>query len=341
MNYKDINIDRTYLITGAAGFIGFFLAKRLLEEGCRVVGIDNINDYYDINLKHERLKLLEPFEDFTFIKGDISDKEAVMNTFKRYKPHIVINLAAQAGVRYSLENPEVYIQSNIVGFFNILEACRWYPVEHLLYASSSSVYGGNKKIPFQETDFVDNPLSLYAATKKSNELMAYTYSHLYGIAATGLRFFTVYGPMGRPDMAYFSFTENYFKGEPIKIFNNGDLDKDLYRDFTYIEDIVEGIIRLLNKPQGHRIFNIGNSSPVKLMDFIRTLERSLSKALSSEVVFQKIYVPMKEGDAEGTYASIDKLYKAISFRPHTPLEKGLQIFSQWYVKDYLRKDNGV
>ena len=336
MSYKFLNTQKTYLITGVAGFIGFYLSKKLLEAGCRVIGIDNINDYYDINLKHERLRLLEPFEEFTFIKGDISDKDMVMNIFKEYKPDIVVNLAAQAGVRYSIENPDVYIQSNIIGFFNILEACRYNPVEHLVYASSSSVYGANKKVPFAETDFVDNPVSLYAATKKSNELMAYTYSHLYGISATGLRFFTVYGPLGRPDMAYFSFADKYFKGEPIRIFNNGDFDNDLYRDFTYIDDIIEGIERLLcNPPAGdvpHKIYNIGNNNPEKLMVFIETLEKCLSRALGKEVVFEKIYEPIKPGDVPVTYASTDLLQEAVGFKPKTSIEEGLQKFADWYVK---------
>ncbi len=270
MDYKELNTDKTYLVTGTAGFIGYFLSKSLLEKGCKVIGIDNINDYYDVNLKYARLEDLKPFENFTFIKGDISNKDMVMKTFEEHRPDIIINLAAQAGVRYSLENPDTYIKSNIIGFYNILEACRFNPVEHLVYASSSSVYGANQKVPFEESDFVDNPVSLYAATKKSNELMAHTYSHLYKIPATGLRFFTVYGPMGRPDMAYFKFTSQYFKGEPIRIFNNGDFEHDLYRDFTYIDDIIGGIIRLLDKPPvetggtaAHKIFNIGNNNPEK------------------------------------------------------------------------------
>src|SRR5699024_9253982 len=225
-----------YLITGAAGFIGSNLSKTLLKQGIKVVGIDNLNVYYDVILKHSRLKELEKHKDFTFIKADISDNEKMMEIFEEYRPNVVVNLAAQAGVRYSIENPDVYIESNINGFFNILEACRHYPVDHLVYASSSSVYGANKKVPFEETDFVDTPVSLYAATKKSNELMAHTYSHLYNIPATGLRFFTVYGPAGRPDMAYFGFTDKFFNDEAIKIFNNGDFDNDLYRDFTYIDD---------------------------------------------------------------------------------------------------------
>lgn len=350
MSYKSLDTTKTYLVTGAAGFIGFHLSKKLLEKGCKVIGIDNINDYYDVNLKYARLEKLKPFDNFTFIKGDISDKSMILKTFEEYKPHIVVNLAAQAGVRYSIENPDVYIGSNIVGFFNILEACRYNPVEHLVYASSSSVYGSNKKVPFEESDFVDHPVSLYAATKKSNELMAYTYSHLYKIPATGLRFFTVYGPMGRPDMAYFGFTDKYFKGEPIKIFNNGDFEHDLYRDFTYVDDIVEGIERLLSNPPSeteggtpnekdgkmvpHRVFNIGNNSPEKLMNYIWTLEKALSNALGRKVEFEKIFEPLKAGDVPATYASTDKLKEAVGFKPSTSIEEGLQRFAEWYVEYY-------
>ncbi|MEW9671322.1 SDR family NAD(P)-dependent oxidoreductase [Ammoniphilus sp. 3BR4] len=340
MSYKPLDPSKTYLITGAAGFIGYFLSKKLLEQGCTVIGIDNINDYYDVNLKHARLEQLEPYERFTFIKGDISDKDMVMKTFEAYKPHVVVNLAAQAGVRYSIENPDVYIQSNVIGFFNILEACRYHPVEHLVYASSSSVYGANKKVPFEETDFVDHPVSLYASTKKSNELMAHTYSHLYKIPATGLRFFTVYGPMGRPDMAYFGFTDKYFAGDSIKIFNNGDFDNDLYRDFTYIDDIVIGIERLIsNPPTGsdsvpHKVFNIGNNSPEKLMVFIGTLEKCLSKALGREVLFEKVFEPIKPGDVPATFASTDLLQETVGFKPETSIEEGLQRFANWYVGYY-------
>jgi UDP-glucuronate 4-epimerase len=341
LNYKTLDPSKTYLITGAAGFIGYFLSRKLLEQGCQVIGIDNINDYYDVNLKYTRLGNLEPYEKFTFIKGDISDKDMVMRTFEEYKPNVVVNLAAQAGVRYSIENPDVYIQSNIIGFYNILEACRYNPVDHLVYASSSSVYGVNKKVPFEETDFVDNPVSLYASTKKSNELMGHTYSHLYKIPATGLRFFTVYGPMGRPDMAYFGFADKYFNGEPIEIFNNGDFENDLYRDFTYIDDIVEGIERLLsNPPEGevqHKVFNIGNNSPEKLMVFIETLEKALSKALGREVQFEKNFEPIKPGDVPATYASTDQLKKAVGFKPETSIEVGLQRFADWYVDYYKVK----
>lgn len=338
MSYKALDKNKTYLITGAAGFIGFYLSKKLLEKGCRVIGIDNINDYYDVNLKYTRLENLKPFENFTFIKEDISNKSEVLEIFEKYRPNIVVNLAAQAGVRYSIENPDVYIASNIVGFFNILEACRYNPVEHLVYASSSSVYGSNKKVPFEETDFVDTPVSLYAATKKSNELMAHTYSHLYKIPATGLRFFTVYGPMGRPDMAYFGFADKYFNDEPIKIFNNGDFENDLYRDFTYVDDIVEGIERLLSNHSEeevpHKVFNIGNNSPEKLMKFIQALEKALGNALNREVTFNKIFEPLKPGDVPATYASTDRLQEAVGFKPSTSIEEGLQKFADWYVEYY-------
>lgn len=342
-NCKPLDTEKTYLVTGAAGFIGFYLSKRLLEQGCKVIGIDNLNDYYDVKLKYARLELLKPFEQFTFVQGNISDKTLVFGFFDKYKPSIVVNLAAQAGVRYSLEKPDVYIQSNVIGFFNILEACRNYPVEHLVYASSSSVYGANKKVPFAETDFVDCPVSLYAATKKANELMAYTYSHVYKIPVTGLRFFTVYGPMGRPDMAYFSFTQKYFEGEPIKIFNNGDLAHDLYRDFTYIDDAVECVVRLMsNVTDGnagalHSIFNIGNNRPERLMTFIETLEKCLSNATGKTIVFDKIFEPIKPGDVPATYAATDLLQQAVGFKPKTPIEVGLQMFADWYCEYYQIK----
>lgn len=334
-------LNKTLLITGVAGFIGSYLSKRLLDEGFYVIGVDNINDYYDVNLKNARLDNLTPLDNFTFIKEDISNKEAIMKIFEDYKPNIVINLAAQAGVRYSIENPDAYIQSNIIGFFNILEACRFHPVDHLIYASSSSVYGSNKKVPFEESDFVDHPVSLYAATKKSNELMAHTYSHLYKIPSTGLRFFTVYGPMGRPDMAYFGFTDKYFNGESIKIFNNGDFENDLYRDFTYIDDIVEGIVRLIDNPPiadiPSAVFNIGNNNPEKLMVFIETLEKCLSKSLNREVVFDKVFEPIKPGDVPATFASTNLLQKAVGFKPKTSIEEGLQKFTDWYVEYYKVK----
>lgn len=332
-------MKETYLVTGVAGFIGSFLTKRLLMEGNTVVGVDNINDYYSIDLKHDRLKMFSNEKNFYFYQVDISEKQKLEEIFKKNKIDYVVNLAAQAGVRYSLENPDAYIKSNVIGFYNVLELCRYYPVKHLVYASSSSVYGANKKVPFEETDFVDHPVSLYAATKKSNELMAYTYSHLYKIPSTGLRFFTVYGPMGRPDMAYYSFTNKFFKGETIKIFNNGDFENDLYRDFTYIDDIIEGVVRVLNKPPNekenfNRILNIGNNNPEKLMYFITTLEKCLSKSLGKKVEFIKEFEPIKAGDVHRTYASTEQLEKLTGFKPQTSLEKGLQKFTDWYIKYY-------
>lgn len=344
MKNTGLDCKKRFLITGSAGFIGYFLSKALLEQGCELIGIDNVNNYYDVKLKYARINNLKRFKNFTFIEDDISNKETIMRTFKKYKPDIVVNLAAQAGVRYSLENPDVYIQSNIIGFFNMLEACRYYPVKHLIYASSSSVYGSNKKVPFEEKDFVDKPVSLYAATKKSNELLAYTYSHLYRVPATGLRFFTVYGPWGRPDMAYYDFANKYFRGEPIRIFNNGDFENDLERDFTYIDDIIEGILKLIpllpekdenNVP--HIVYNIGNNHPEKLMTFIHTLEKSFSKVLGREVVFEKVYEPMKPGDVPITYASTELLEQAIGFKPKTSIEEGLQKFAEWYVDYYQIK----
>ena len=332
--------SRTVLVTGAAGFIGYYLSKRLLEQGDQVVGIDNLNDYYDVKLKKYRLDKLCPDTHFRFVQGDIADKAMLEQVFADYRPQIVVNLAAQAGVRYSIDHPDAYIHSNIIGCYNILEACRYYPVEHLVYASSSSVYGANEKVPFSEIDFVDHPVSVYAATKKSNELMAYTYSHLYKIPATGLRFFTVYGPMGRPDMAYFSFVEKYFAGQPIKIFNNGDFANDLYRDFTYIDDIIEGMARLLAKPPiaaktaAHRVFNIGNSRPEKLMTFIETLERCLSKSTGKAVEFLKEFEPLKPGDVPATYADTKLLKSVVDFKPSTTIEQGLQRFTDWYVEYY-------
>jgi UDP-glucuronate 4-epimerase len=340
MNSKQLNLNATYLVTGAAGFVGYYLSKQLLEQGCKVIGIDNLNEYYDINLKYSRLNLLSEFKNFSLFKVDLADKEAIMNLFDSHQPNIIVNLAAQAGVRYSIENPDAYLQSNMVGFHNILEACRHYPVEHLIYASSSSVYGANEKVPFEETDFVDHPVSLYAATKKSNELMAHTYSHLYNIPTTGLRFFTVYGPMGRPDMAYFGFTDKYFNNQPIKIFNNGDFENDLYRDFTYIDDIVKGITGLLHhydKDKLYNVYNIGNNQPVRLMEFIQTLEKCLSNALGEKVEFIKEFEPFKKGDVPATYASTNKLNEAIGFKPETSLEEGLQQFADWYVAYYKKK----
>ncbi|MFV8808136.1 GDP-mannose 4,6-dehydratase [Aerococcus urinaeequi] len=329
------------LVTGCSGFIGSFLSSRLLDEGYIVIGLDNMNDYYDVKIKEERLGKLLVNDNFSFIKEDISNKLKIFEIFSFYRPDIVINLAAQAGVRYSIENPDAYIKSNTIGFYNILEACRYYPVKHLLYASSSSVYGSNTKVPFEESDFVDNPVSLYAATKKSNELFAHTYSHLYNIPATGLRFFTVYGPMGRPDMAYFKFVDMYFQGKSIHIYNNGDFNNDLYRDFTYVGDIIESITRLINKiPQStdknaaHTVYNIGNSQPIKLMDFIKSLEDALGNSLNKKIEFKKIYEPMKPGDVSATYANTNKLESAIEFTPQTSIYTGLKEFTDWYVKFY-------
>lgn len=338
MATTEVDSRKVYLVTGAAGFIGYFLSKKLLEQGCKVIGIDNLNDYYDVNLKRERLKLLNSYGNFSFLKEDISDKCAVFRIFEAYRPDIIINLAAQAGVRYSLENPDVYIQSNIIGFYNILEACRNYPVDHLVYASSSSVYGANKKVPFEENDFVDHPVSLYAATKKSNELMAYTYSHVFDIPMTGLRFFTVYGPLGRPDMAYYSFTKSFFDNKEIKVFNDGDAENDLYRDFTYIDDIVEGIERILpippQKQVPHEIYNIGNNQPEKLTVFIETLEHCLSTKLERKILFNKKYEALQPGDVPVTFASTDRLEAAVGFKPKTSIHEGLQKFVDWYVEYY-------
>jgi UDP-glucuronate 4-epimerase len=335
-------MQEVYLVTGAAGFIGYYLSKRLVEDGKIVIGVDNLNDYYDVNLKQTRLSLLEKYNNFSFYKIDIADKNSLEDIFKTNHINYVINLAAQAGVRYSIENPDVYIQSNIIGFYNILELCRNYPVKHLVYASSSSVYGSNQKVPFEETDFVDHPVSLYAATKKSNELIAHTYSHLYKIPSTGLRFFTVYGPMGRPDMAYYSFTNMFFKGETLKIYNNGDFENDMYRDFTYVDDIVEGIIRVLDTPPltkepMHQVLNIGNNNPEKLMYFIETLESCLSQSLNRKIEMKKSFEPIKPGDVHKTYASTELLESLTGFKPKTSIKDGLQKFTDWYVS-YYKKD---
>lgn len=322
--------SKTYLVTGAAGFIGYYLAKALLDKGAAVIGVDNMNDYYDVSLKEHRLSFLKEYDKFSFFKIDISDKNAVFMIFEENDIDCVINLAAQAGVRYSIENPDAYINSNIVGFFNILEACRHYPVDHLLYASSSSVYGGNKKIPFSTDDKVDNPVSLYAATKKSNELMAYSYSKLYGIKSTGLRFFTVYGPMGRPDMAAFLFADAIMHDRPIKVFNNGDMK----RDFTYVDDIIAGILNIIPNPPrpdeagvNYKVYNIGNNKPEDLMTFIGTLEKVIGKEA------QKEFLPMQPGDVPVTYADVTDLMNDFGFKPDTTIEEGLSRFASWY-KDY-------
>lgn len=318
------------LITGCAGFIGYHLAKSLLNKDNSVIGIDNLNNYYDVHLKENRLEQLKVFNNFQFVKADIADEKAVNLLFAENKFDIVVNLAAQAGVRYSIDNPRSYISSNIIGFFNILEACRYNPVKHLVFASSSSVYGNQNKIPFTVIDNVDHPISLYAATKKSNELMAFTYAHLYKIPLTGLRFFTVYGPWGRPDMAYFSFTNKIYADESIKIFNNGDM----LRDFTYIDDIVHGIELVIDKaPKGedpYKIYNIGNNKPERLMYFIETLENAIGKKAKKE------FLPMQPGDVYQTYADISELEKDFGFKPKTSIEDGLKKFADWY-KEYYGK----
>lgn len=331
---KSLDTTKRYLITGGAGFIGFYLSKALLEKGAEVVGLDNLNDYYEVSLKEERLAILRGLEGYRFVKADLSDKETVFRLFEEYRPQIVVNLAAQAGVRYSIDNPDAYIQSNIVGFFNILEACRHYPVEHLVFASSSSVYGGNKKVPFSTQDQVDQPVSLYAATKKSNELMAYSYSKLYQIPLTGLRFFTVYGPMGRPDMAYFKFAKKIMADEPIQIYNNGDM----LRDFTYIDDIITGVENILCNPPStdengaaYKIYNIGNNKPEKLMDYIAVLEKCLGKEATKE------FLPMQPGDVYETYADVTDLMRDYGFKPSTTIEEGLSKFAEWF-KNYYREE---
>lgn len=331
------------LVTGSAGFIGSFLCKRLLETtDNEIIGLDNLNDYYDVSLKEARLDMLKPFNKFRFIKGDISDRSFIDKLFDEYKFDVVVNLAAQAGVRYSIDHPDVYIQSNIIGFYNILEACRYHPVKHLVYASSSSVYGGNTKVPFSTDDKVDNPVSLYAATKKSNELLAHAYSKLYNIPTTGLRFFTVYGPMGRPDMAYFSFTNKLIKGETIEIFNYGNCK----RDFTYVDDIVEGVIRVMNKaPEKkngddglpippYKIYNIGNNNPENLLDFVQILSEELVRAgvLPKDYDFEshKKLVAMQKGDVPITYADTSDLERDFGYKPSTSLREGLRRFAEWY-----------
>lgn len=340
---------KTVLVTGAAGFIGANLVKRLFADvkDIRIVGIDSITDYYDVNIKYGRLEQIASLgRDWTFIKGNIADREVLEGIFRDYAPTVVVNLAAQAGVRYSITNPDAYIESNMIGFYNILECCRHYPVEHLVYASSSSVYGTNKKVPYSTDDKVDNPVSLYAATKKSNELMAHAYSKLYDIPSTGLRFFTVYGPAGRPDMAYFGFTDKLRKGETIKIFNYGNCK----RDFTYIDDIVEGVVRIIGhapeRQKGedglplppYEVYNIGNSSPENLLDFVQILQEELiaAKVLPQDYDFEshKELVPMQPGDVPVTFADTTPLERDFGFRPSTSLRTGLRNFAQWYAEYY-------
>lgn len=345
---------KTVLVTGAAGFIGSFLSERLLSdfEDIRVIGFDSVNDYYDIRLKESRLEKLQKHENFTFIKANLADKDKVDEVFCKYSPQIVVNLAAQAGVRYSITNPDAYIESNIIGFYNILEACRHSydgatPVEHLVYASSSSVYGSNKKVPYNTDDKVDNPVSLYAATKKSDELMAHAYSKLYNIPSTGLRFFTVYGPAGRPDMAYFGFTDKLLRGETIRIFNYGNCK----RDFTYIDDIVEGVVRVMqgaperkNGEDGlpvppYAVYNIGNQNPENLLDFVDILQQELIAAgvLPNDYDFEahKQLVPMQPGDVPVTYADTTPLERDYGYKPSTDLRTGLRNFARWY-KDFYK-----
>ena len=336
------------LVTGAAGFIGSFLCKKLLETtNDYIVGVDNVNDYYDVSLKEARLKMLSSYKNFSFVKLDISNKATVDRLFFDFKFDIVVNLAAQAGVRYSIDHPDVYIQSNIIGFYNILEACRYHMPKHLVYASSSSVYGGNTKVPFSTDDKVDNPVSLYAATKKSDELLAHAYSKLYNIPTTGLRFFTVYGPMGRPDMAYFSFTNKLIKGETIEIFNYGNCK----RDFTYVDDIVDGIIKVMGKaPEKkngedglpippYKIYNIGNNNPENLLDFVQILSEELVRAnvLPKDYDFDahKKLVAMQKGDVPITFADTSDLEKDFGYKPATPLREGLRKFAEWYSAYYL------
>ncbi len=350
MKAKDIELNgKTVLITGAAGFIGSHLAERLLDtfEGIKVVGLDNVNDYYDVRLKEERLENLSKYSDFIFVKGDISDKAKVDEVFAQYKPAVVVNLAAQAGVRYSIQNPGAYIEANVIGFYNILEACRHSEpkVEHLVYASSSSVYGGNTKIPFSTTDQVDHPLSLYAATKKSNELFAYSYSNLYGMSTTGLRFFTVYGPMGRPDMALFLFADKLLRGEKIQIFNYGNCK----RDFTYVDDIVTGVVNVMQSTPDadergtkYKVYNIGNNKPEQLMDFVDILQNELvaQGVLPKDFDFEahRELLPMQPGDVEATYANVDDLIRDFDFKPDTDLRDGIHRFVEWYAGYVKRRD---
>ena len=351
MQHIDLN-NKTILVTGGAGFIGSNLIKRLFKDtkGATIISIDNMNDYYDVSLKEFRLKEIEgqvpEGTTYRFIKGDIADRDCIDRLFEEYKPAVVVNLAAQAGVRYSITNPDAYIQSNLIGFYNILEACRHYPVEHLVYASSSSVYGSNKKVPYSTDDKVDNPVSLYAATKKSNELLAHAYSKLYNIPSTGLRFFTVYGPAGRPDMAYFGFTNKLRKGDTIQIFNYGNCK----RDFTYVDDIVEGVVRIMQgapeKKNGedglplppYAVYNIGNNSPENLLDFVDILQQELIRArvLPEDYDFEahKQLVPMQPGDVPVTYADTSALERDFGYKPSTTLRQGLRAFAEWYAAFY-------
>jgi UDP-glucuronate 4-epimerase len=333
------------LVTGSAGFIGYHLSKRLLKDGCHVTGIDNLNPYYDVSLKEARLKKLIPFENFSFFKIDISDREAMEKIFKSTQFEVVVNLAAQAGVRYSLKNPRAYVDANIVGFVNILECCRHNNVRHLVFASSSSVYGANTKMPFSVHHNVDHPVSLYAATKKANELMAHTYSHLYELSCTGLRFFTVYGPWGRPDMALFLFTRAILERQPIKVFNHGRMQ----RDFTYIDDIIEGVVRVMDRlPEPdptwsgddpdpgtsyarYKMYNIGNNNPVELMKFIAVIEKVLGLKAKKE------FLDIQPGDVVATYADIDDLIKDVGFKPQTPIEIGIKRFVIWFKEYYSYK----
>ena len=338
MNFKFNNV----LVTGAAGFIGYHLCLRLLKDGCTVTGIDNINPYYDVSLKQARLERLTPFDTFSFFKLDIADKEALDKIFKSSKFDVVVNLAAQAGVRYSLENPQAYVDANIVGFVNLLECCRHNNIRHLVFASSSSVYGANTKMPFSVHHNVDHPVSLYAASKKANELMAHTYSHLFGLACTGLRFFTVYGPWGRPDMALFLFTRAISEQKPIQVFNHGKMQ----RDFTYIDDIIEGVVRIIgrlpaqnpswngdNPDPGtsyarYKIYNIGNNNPVELMEFIAVIEKVLGREAKKE------FLDLQPGDVIATYADIDDLTKDVGFKPGTPIDTGIRRFVEWFKEYY-------
>lgn len=340
--------NKTIFVTGASGFIGANLVKRILtsEPSAKVIGLDSMNDYYDVRIKEARLAELQQFPAYTFVKGNLADKALITSIFEQYHPEIVVNLGAQAGVRYSITNPDAYIESNMIGFYNILEACRHYPVEHLVYASSSSVYGSNKKVPYSTDDKVDNPVSLYAATKKSNELMAHAYSKLYNIPSTGLRFFTVYGPAGRPDMAYFGFTNKLRDGKTIQIFNYGNCK----RDFTYVDDIVEGVMRVMKKPPEKKagedglpvppyaVYNIGNSNPENLLDFVQILSEELVRAgvLPADYDFDahKELVPMQPGDVPITYADTSALERDFGFKPHTPLREGLRKFAEWYKEFY-------